>query len=198
MKNKDSILNLTLRLVIITLCAGLILGVVYTITKGPIEQQTLKKATELRQQVLADAQEFEEVDLASLGVDQEQFGNIKKVFKGLAGGEVVGYAFEVVTKGYSPDLKLTVGMKADGMISGVNISAHAETPGLGANATNPEFLQQFDGGKQFAVVKTQSESPEEGKQKVVALTGATITSRAVAEAVNLTGAFFDAYLAKGV
>ena len=56
--NNDSILNLVLRLVIITVCAGLILGLVYAVTKEPIEQQNIKKATEARQAVLPSAQDF--------------------------------------------------------------------------------------------------------------------------------------------
>ncbi|MEG1158708.1 MAG: hypothetical protein RSD64_04985, partial [Christensenellaceae bacterium] len=67
--NKESVSSLTLRLVIITLCAGLILGLVYGITKEPIAAQELKKATEARQQVLNAAQDFAKIDIAGMNID---------------------------------------------------------------------------------------------------------------------------------
>ena len=70
--NQDSILNLVLRLAIITVCAGLILGVVYAVTKGPIEENEAAKATEARQGVLAAAEEFTQVALDGIDYDREK------------------------------------------------------------------------------------------------------------------------------
>ncbi len=194
MKNKDSILNLTLRLLIITVAAGLILGLVYGVTKGPIEQQTLKKETEARQSVLPQAQEFVPLDTAALAVDEDTYGIINDVYEGTAGGQVVGYTMSVTTKGYSPDLNLTVGMDQDGVITGVTIGSHSETPGLGANATKPDFLVQYVGADgPLAVVKTPTGTTGE----ITAITGATITSTAVTDAVNLCEDFYNDYLKEG-
>lgn len=63
--NMDSIATLTIRLLIITVLAGLILGIVYSVTKEPIEQQNLLTANESRRTVLPDAQDFEQEDLAA-------------------------------------------------------------------------------------------------------------------------------------
>lgn len=207
-KNNDSILNLTLRLVIITVCAGLILGLVYAITKDPIEAQQKLQAETARKQVLAAATEFVPVDLAALNVDEETYGIINEVYEGTANGEPVGYTFEMTTKGYSAGLSLTVGLLMDGTVSGMSIGSHSETPGLGANATKPEFLDQFVGGKQFAVVKGGQAAADSGAgativadeavSQIDALTGATITSNAVKNAVNLATGFYYQYLAEGV
>ncbi|MEA5002685.1 MAG: RnfABCDGE type electron transport complex subunit G [Christensenella sp.] len=190
----DSIFNLTIRLVIITVCAGLILGLVYGITKGPIAEQELKKATEARQAVLPDAQEFKQIALDGMDYDQDKFADINEIYEGTSNGQTVGYTFAVTTKGYKPGLGLTIGMASDGKITGVMIGSHEETPGLGANATNPSFLDQFletDGPIVIA------KSPSGAENEVQALTGATITSKGVANAVNLAREFAGQYLGLG-
>lgn len=192
--NKDSILNLVLRLAVITVCAGLILGLVYAVTKEPIAQQELKKATEARQSVLPEAQEFKEIALSGIDYDHDKFADISEVFEGTAGGQAVGYTYSIVTKGYKAGLKLTVGIGADGKVTGVEITGHDETPGLGANAVNPEFTDQFKETDGPIVV---AKSPTGAVNEVQALTGATITSKGVANAVNLAREFGEQYLGKG-
>lgn len=195
MKNKDSVANLALRLIIITVCAGLILGLVYGITKGPIGQQTEKQQNEARMQVLPTAKDFEEIDMTALNADMEMYGIIQQVYAGLADGQVVGYTMSVLTKGFSANLALTVGMDVSGSVTGVAINSHEETAGLGANATKPEFLGQFEGADgPLTVVKT----PTGQTGEIQALTGATITSKGVTDAVNLAREFFEAYLKEGV
>ncbi len=190
----DSIFNLTLRLVIITVCAGLILGLVYGITKGPIAEQEIKKATEARQMVLPDAQEFKAVAIDGLGYDKDQFADITEVYEGTANGQAVGYTFALVTKGYKPGINITVGLTMDGKVTGVNIGSHDETPGLGANATKPDFLDQFVGTDGPLTV---GKTPSGAENEIQALTGATITSKGVANAVNLARTFEEQYLGKG-
>ena len=195
MKNKNGIANLALRLIVITVCAGLILGLVYGVTKEPIEQQTIKKETEARMLVLPEAQEFEEVDPASFQADMDRYAIIRQVYRGLADGQTVGYTMAILTKGFSANLNLTVGISADGVVTGVTIGSHEETPGLGATATDPEFLGQYEGTDgPLAVVKT----PTGQTGEIQALTGATITSRGVTDAVNLAREFFEEYLKEGV
>lgn len=192
--NQDSILNLVLRLVIITVCTGLILGVVYSITKEPIAQQEAAKATEARQSVLPEADDFKQVALDGIDYDHEVYADIQEVYEGTAGGSTVGYTYSIVTKGYKAGLSLTIGISADGSISGVEITGHDETPGLGANATEPEWLAQFAGTTgELSVAKSSTGAENE----IQALTGATITSRAVTNAVNLARAFGEQYLGEG-
>ncbi|MEG0382509.1 MAG: RnfABCDGE type electron transport complex subunit G [Christensenella sp.] len=192
--NNDSIWNLALRLVIITVCAGLILGFVYGITKEPIAQQEIKKATEARQQVLPLAQEFKQIELEGIDYNREQYSVIKEVYEGTAEGASVGYTYSIVTKGYKPGLGVTVGIGADGKVTGVAIGAHEETPGLGANAVKPDFLEQFTETDGPIVI---AKSPSGAQNEVQALTGATITSKGVASAVNTAREFGEKYLGKG-
>lgn len=194
-KKMDSIGVLTMRLLLITLCAGLILGAVYQLTKEPIEQQQMLTANASRQQVLPEASEFQQVDLAALIEDSSDYGIIEELYQGTdASGNVVGYTMAVRTNGYSANLCLTVGIDMQDVVTGVDITSHEETAGLGANATNPEFLGQYVGADgPLTVVKT----PTGESGEVQALTGATITSRAVTGAVNLARDFFAEFLAEG-
>jgi electron transport complex protein RnfG len=79
-------------------------------------------------------------------------------------------------------------------VSGVDIGSHSETPGRGAKAADASYLAQYAGLTPPAtVVKTTPASPGE----VQAVTGATITSTAVANAVNMAVDLFDNYVKEG-
>lgn len=162
-------------LVICVVAAGL-LGYVNQITLAPIAAQDEAAKSESMKAVLPDA--------ASFGDEKEvNEGNITAVTPALdADGNEIGYAVAVTTKGFSAGLKLMYGVDTQGTITGLSVvDCSNETPGLGANAANESFYGQF-AGKSGAVAVTKDGGDIE------ALTGATITSRAVAnaaaEAVN--------------
>lgn len=71
---------------------------------------------------------------------------------------------------------MAVGIGLDGAVRGLSVISHSETPGLGANIENQEFLQQFEG-------KTLGDPIAVGED-VQAITGATITSKAAAKEVR--------------
>jgi electron transport complex protein RnfG len=75
---------------------------------------------------------------------------------------------------------MIVGITANGEVSGVKIVSHAETAGLGALAAKDEFLAQYKGGDGFTVVKGESAQGE-----ISAISGATVTSKAVTLGVNI-------------
>ena len=87
-----------------------------------------------------------------------------------------GRAISVSPKGYSGPIDMLVGIDPQGKVSGVKILAHRETPGLGANIAKPKFLDQFKG-------KTMND-PIEPKKDIDAVTGATISSKAVCNGVK--------------
>ena len=91
-----------------------------------------------------------------------------------------GYVIETVTAGYAGDITMLVGVHLDGSISGLVVRDMQETYGLGMNAlSDVEFLSQFLwNGTSFTV-----------GENVDALTGATVTSKAVAKAVSSASAF---------
>lgn len=159
-------------LLIICIIAAGLLGYVNMITTAPIEEQEALAKQESMTAVLPDASSFgDEVEVEE--------GNITSVTPALdADGNEMGYAVAITTKGFSAGLKLMYGVDTEGSITGLSVvDCSNETPGLGANSANESFYGQFAGkGGNVAVTKDGGE--------IEALTGATITSRAVANAAT--------------
>lgn len=176
------ILKLGAILLSICLVAAASLGVTNEMTIGKILEQREFVNQQARQAVLPDAGSFEAMDEAALADIMEVEPLIKEVYAGLKDGSVIGYVVKSGPNGFSGAVEVTTGIDAEGILTGVRIGSHQETPGLGANATLPNFYEQFDGmaaNQEIGVSKTTKSDSE-----IVAITGATITSRAVADGVN--------------
>lgn len=87
-----------------------------------------------------------------------------------------GKTISVSPKGYGGPIEMLLGIDDQGKVTGVKIMNHRETPGLGANIAKPEFLKQFVG--------KSAGDPLEPKKDIDAITGATISSRAVCQGVK--------------
>jgi electron transport complex protein RnfG len=85
-------------------------------------------------------------------------------------GKLIGVAFKASGKGYSSTIETMVGMLKDGTITAIKVLSQNETPGLGARVAEPEFTGQFENLKNISSVN--------------AITGATISSRAVTDSVQ--------------
>ena len=180
----------------ITLVAGILLGAVYDITKTPIANQNEKAKQEAYRAVMADANKFEEIDGFSAadgatsylakGDEDYSADEITEVVAGVKDNKIIGFVVTVVAgDGYGGDIKFSVGVKADGTYSGTSILSISETAGLGMRAkTDPTFLGQLEGKKvsKFNVVKDGTGSSAD--DKVDAIGGSTITSKAVVKGVN--------------
>ena len=101
-------------------------------------------------------------------------------YEGTASGDTIGYVFKTSAKGYGGDIDLMVGIDTSGKVTGVSILSISETAGLGMNAKNESFINQYIGKSGTIGVSKNGTSDTE----IQALTGATITSKAVTSAVN--------------
>lgn len=198
MKN---IVSLTLKLLVITLVCAIGLGLVNYVTEGPIAEQALAAAQAARQSAFPDAVSFEPLydpnseEVASVTLESllgtaevpKEYGIIKTVYTAKdADGNAVGIVAGVVTKGFNSGLNLTVGIKSDGTIAGVIVGDNTETAGLGARASEDWFQQQYIGKESpLSVVKVTP-----GDDEIQAITGATITSKGVTNAVNTVSEFY--------
>ena len=166
----NSLVKDALKLVIITVVAGLVLGAVYGITKKPIADQEAKAQMEAYKAVFPKASDFKDVD----GFSEEAASKV------------------IASKGYGGDIQLTVGIQSDGTVSGYSVLSISETAGLGMKAKDdPSWGKQFAGKKAdaFSVVKDGSGSGDDAK--IDAISGATITSKAVTGAMNSCLAYFQ-------
>lgn len=87
-----------------------------------------------------------------------------------------GKVFQVSPQGYGGPISMLVGVGSFGEVTGVKILSQRETPGLGANIIKVLFLRQFVG-------KTVKD-PLEPKQDIDAITGATISTKAICKGVK--------------
>lgn len=177
MKNRKArdILIPTVSLFVICVVVTALLGLTNAVTAPQIERLAAETEAAAKQEVLGDAERFSEAK------EIEKDGTTYTYYEGQsADGSFVGYVFSTSAKGYGGDIDVMVGVKADGTVAGVNVLSISETAGLGMNAKNESFLQQFIGKSgEIGVQKNGSSDTE-----IQALTGATITSRAMASAVN--------------
>jgi len=199
--NKE-IIALGIRLLIITAIAALILGWAHKITLEPIKQQNIKTNNEAMKEVLPSAESFQKIASKTpeagekLELELKADSAVSEVNKALKGTDITGYTIKVAPKGYAGLIEMVVGISSEGKIQGIKILNHSETPGLGANAPNPEFSGQYKGKsieKPLEVVKT---APS-GDNQIQALTGATISSKAVTKGVNDAVDFFKSELKGG-
>lgn len=183
---KDSLV-----LFVITLVAGLLLGGVYAITKQPIAEAQETKKQEAYQTVFADAAEFQDVEnwniedavivLQQAGYEKDIINEVKLAVD--ASQKPLGYVMTITsTEAYGGELQIALGIRMDGTINQISFLSLSETKGLGMEAKKPAFYEQFSGKQvsEFSCTKTGTVLENE----IDALSGATITSNAVTNAVN--------------
>ena len=190
MKNK--IIKDALALTLITLVAGVALGV-YEITKDPIARQEAQAKAEAYEQVFTDAAAFEEIEMDDTLIqtirdqlDQEGYKaqSIEEVMRAEdQSGETLGYAFTVVTsEGYGGDIQFSMGVQNDGTLNGISILSIGETAGLGMNADTPAFKDQFVGKQVEKLQYTKNGATQD--DEINAISGATVTTNAMTNGVN--------------
>ncbi len=159
------ILRLTLTLLLITAVVAGLLAFVNELTAGRIDELTRQKAEQAMQEVLP-AQDYTPLDAALP----------QGVTAAYRAGDA-GYVVRVAPNGFGGAIDMMVGVRADGTVSGVSVISHTETASLGANCTREDFRGQFVGQSGTLAVSKDGGTIE-------ALTGATVTSRAVTDGVN--------------
>lgn len=190
-------------LFLITLIAGLLLGLVYEVTKEPIARQEEAAKIAAYQAVFEDAAEFTPLDLSDKqsGADAVAGQYPKAVIDEVmvakdASGSTLGYVVTATSKSaYDGSLQLSVGIRQDGTVNGISFQSLTESAGLGMEADTDWKSQYADKNvESFAVTKVGAVQPNE----IDAISGATITSKAVTEAVNASLLYFREALGGGV
>lgn len=195
-ENLKYILTLT---IICAVTASLLTGV-YLLTRPAILNQKAKAQEQALKQVLPEAGYFEPV---------AKDGQISyfRAYLSSHQEKILGYAFQAQAQGYSSIIETMAGMDAQGTITGIKILSQNETPGLGAKidevlvkktlwqavkgffapakelpgpSAQPWFCAQFKGKKikDLIVRKTPT------KKNIQAITGATISSQSLTDAVR--------------
>ena len=153
----------TIVLLCICLAATLALAATHYVTQPLIDANSEKSANEARAMVLPEGDSFTAYDgkLVS-GVDDCYIADNGK-----------GMAVTSHAKGFGGDVTVMTGIDANGAITGVTVTDHSETPGLGTKDMTTDYLSQY---------KSVTEAPEASisdDANIDAVTGATVTANAI-------------------
>lgn len=212
-KKKDTMVKDAIILCLITLVLGAVLAGVYAVTKDPIEKAQAKTNNEACAKVVAQGDTVQDNDDAAVSAAEEYLKkhdlsnadvaeetdslhawvNISEAHPTANGGKVYLVAAK---KGYGGDVSFALGVDAEGKITGISITAQSETAGLGANCEKEDWQAGFAGkvapSDPSQVMYNKQESND---SQVQALSGATVTSRAITNAVK--GVLFADAAGKG-
>ena len=173
--NKNDIFKPIIVLLAICIVIPLALSLTNEFTSERIEKLAEETEKETMNGLIEDA-EFRAgaLDIIDVAEPFDYYTAIKD-------GKTVGYIFTTSAKGYGGDVSVMTAVGTDGKIIAVSIlDATTETPGLGQNVTKEGFYSQYkDKTEGVAVVKNSAKDNE-----INAVTGATISSKAVTAAVN--------------
>ena len=154
----------TLILGAISFVAAVLLSLTYILTKPIIAQQELKSERESISAFLPNVDKIEKIE------DEQRV-----YYKCYKQGRLVGYGLVVFAPGYSNEIKVMVAVDKDKVIKGIKVLEQQETPGLGSKITEDCFAEQFKNKKAKELILGEN---------IDAISGATISSEAVIEAVK--------------
>jgi Na+-translocating ferredoxin:NAD+ oxidoreductase subunit G len=167
-------------------CLGF--GIVLALTNQVTTDDITQRATEDRLNSLAQVLPAELYDASPLDnvltvADAE--GKEVKVYRAQKNGRITGVAYEIRGSGYAGEIRLMMGVDADGRILGVRVLAHKETPGLGdkIELKKGDWILRFTGLSVNEPSATQWKVKKDGGQ-FDQFAGATITPRGVVAAVH--------------
>jgi Na+-translocating ferredoxin:NAD+ oxidoreductase subunit G len=180
-------------LTLITVIAASALANVYLITKDRIDQVELAKEETARMAALPGASFFVKDSTAGGFIFYRGYAD------SLSLSGLLGYVLPVAGKGYSSTILAMAGVDTTLTLTGIKIASQSETPGLGTKVeeikrgqSSPWFQDQFKGKKIEELEVVQGKNP----QRIEAITGATISSRAVTNSVRQSLVELKAALAK--
>ncbi|HQA93001.1 MAG TPA: RnfABCDGE type electron transport complex subunit G [Bacteroidales bacterium] len=164
---------MVITLSVICLICSALLGVVYSVTKAPIEAAELAKINNAIKAVVPECDNNPSEEM------MEVEGSV--VYPAKVNGNIVGYAIKVKASGFGGPIQMMVGFNADGTIYNTSVISHAETPGLGAKITGEiptrtQIVGKNPASSNLTVTKDGGE--------IDAITASTITSRAFLKGVE--------------
>ncbi|MFC2138187.1 RnfABCDGE type electron transport complex subunit G [Bacteroidota bacterium] len=178
-KKESTFFNMVLVLFLVTLIASTSLGIIYSITKEPIEKAKIAIKITAINEVVPTFNNIPLNESSSVKLDKDSL----IIYPATYDGKIVGTAIESFTnKGFSGKIRLMIGFLPDGSINNITVLEHKETPGLGdkMEKKKSDFSKQFIGKnpKSFKLKVTKDGGD------VDAITAATISSRAFCDAIQ--------------
>jgi len=164
----SSVFKITLNLAITCFISGIIIASAFAITEPVAAEQRVKAKNDAMKELVKEAETFKAIE------GKEGW------YAALKGGKVIAYVVPANSKGYGGNIEMLAAVTPEGKTMDFKVLKHNETPGLGDKMVEPKFRNQFANKdpKDLEVVKVPTD------KNIQALTGATITSRAVTKGVK--------------
>lgn len=187
-KANSEIITPTAVLAIICVVVTLALSSANLLTHKKID--ALAKETQEKAMAKVMPGEYEEIT-QTIGDEEVTYNIVRK------DGNIIGYIFTTSAKGYGGEILVMTAVKTDLTVAAVEIlDASGETPGLGQNVTNSDWYAQFSDLKND-IKAVKGGAANSANNEIDAVTGATISSKAVTSAVNQALDYTSEILAKG-
>ena len=176
------IIKLTVTLFVTCVIVAGLLGLVNSVTEGPIAEKNKTKTAAAIQEVLPEMEGSpavveltDEMTAAASGAG----ATVTEAYEAQAGGSTIGYALKIVASGSQGNIEMMVGVDTEGAVTGVSIVKNSETSGIGSKVMSNEngVLDQFIG-------KSAADGTLSVGKNVDAISGATVSSRGVTTGVN--------------
>ena len=173
----------------VALVSVLLLAVMNEVTLAPIAKADADAKAAVYKTVYSDAVDFEELSGYTGSESSYAATNDSVIVNTVleakdSGGQGIGYVFDMTSKnGYGGDVQIAVGITNEGEITAFKVISASETPGLGAKASEDEFSAQFSGLKAEEISFSKTGANRDNNE-IDAISGATITTTAVTDAVN--------------
>ncbi len=201
---KSKLITNTLVLFLVAVIAVFSLAMVNQVTRDSIAQAEIDARNASYRNVYSDAYDFKELDDETQLIEQSQSVISDSGISGCVinnalavvdeSGKVEGYVVSSSSmQGYGGEVQIAVGIK-DGKLTGLEVVKNSETPGFGANCKKNGFEAQF-AGKNAGTLEFIKEGTADENQ-FDAISGATITSTAIQDAVNAATVFYNNCLAE--
>ncbi len=187
------IIRLGLILLLICAVSATLLAFTNGATIDKILEQRAIASENDRKAVLPEAEVFKPMEDEQFGALQSDHDKLLEVYIGYTGDTIVGYVIKTSPGAYGGPIEITTGLDNNGTVGGVRMgSNHQETPGLGAKAALPEFYNQYNGMDALAGISVVKANPVDNQ--ILAISGATITSDAVTDGVNMATEVFESIM----
>ncbi len=178
-KLESNFINMVVILTTIALISAGTLSFIYDITKGPIEEAKKQKKLKAITEVVLKG--YDNKPAEEMYILKDESGVDLECYPAKTDGKLTSVAIKTYTKkGFSGEIWLMVGLKADGSINKISVIDQKETPGLGTKIMADKFKSQFE--NKFPNKSKLMVTKDGGE--IDAITAATISSRAFCDAVD--------------
>lgn len=186
-------IKLGLILLLITAVSGGVLAVSNSFTEPIIDGIRMKESFGAFYDIFPDADDFVDIDdnlLDEITSDNEY---VSEVYEVMEGEDLIGYGFKTVSGGFEGDITTIIGIDLEGIITGIRVTDHSETEGLGSRIEDEEFSGSFI-DKVTDEELVHSASPAEDNE-VQTVSGATASTEGTLAGVNGAREVYIDYLA---